>query len=82
MEKNHHIMFCYTWRANNEKGNGSNIFQNETRELTMNDIDEAVDFIKCFVEKTMNHNKESVQIIFTNIIHLNHCSMDEFYDSK
>ena len=82
MEKVQHIMFCYTWRANGESGNGSNILQNKTKELTMKDINEAVEFIQIFIEKRMSHSKKSIQVIMTNIIHLNYCSYDDFYNNK
>lgn len=81
-EKLHHIMFCYTWRANSESGSGHQILQNETKELTMNDINEAVSFIKDGIESKMNHSKTSIQIIITNIIHLNYCRTSDFYNSK
>ena len=80
--KLHHIMFCYDWRANGEGGNGHKILQNEKKELTMKDIDEAIDFIKVSIEDKMNHSKKSIQVIITNIIHLNCCTMDEFYNNK
>lgn len=58
------------------------ILQSETKELTMNDIDEAVSFIKDGIESKMNHSKTSIQIIITNIIHLNYCRTSDFYNSK
>lgn len=79
--KLHHFMFCYTWRANGEKGNGSNILQNKYKHLTMKDMDEAAEFIKLFVCKKMNHDKESIQVVFTNIIHLAYCANSEFYNN-
>lgn len=78
----HHIMFCYAWNANGQHGEGYQILQNETKELTMSDINEAIDFIKIGIEKAMSHSKNSIKVIFTNIVHLNHCTNDEFYNKK
>lgn len=80
--KLHHFMFCYVWRANGEKGEGHNILQNDSKNLTMKDIDEAVSFIKVFISKRMHHDKDSIQVIFTNVIHLAHLKNSEFYNNE
>ena len=72
-------MFCYKWYANREQGDASHVLQNDSEFLTMKDINEAADFCKLFVEKKMHHSKESTNIVFTNIIKLNHCTSTEFY---
>ena len=80
--KLHHFMFCYVWRANGEKGEGHSILQNDSKDLTMKDIDEAVSFIKVFISKRMHHDKDSIQVIFTNVIHLAYLENSEFYNNE
>lgn len=72
-------MFCYTWRANGQNGNGSKIMQSDSDRIISKDINEAVGICQDFVSEQMHHNKSSIQIIFTNIIRLSYCSENEFY---
>lgn len=78
-QKLYWFMICYTWRANNQSGNGSNILCGDSEEIRDKDIVIATESCKDFVSKKMHHDKESIQIIFTNIIRLSHCTRDEFY---
>lgn len=73
------FMFCYQWTANNQQGRGSKILSNDNDFLISKDIGEASSVCAEFVGQQMNHDKDSVKIIFTNIIKLNHCTQDEFY---
>lgn len=77
--KYHFFMFCYTWRANGEQGNGSNVLLNNARFINDSDLSDASKYIKEFIGKRMNHNEDAIQVIFTNIIHLNHCTKKEYY---
>lgn len=79
-EKFYWFMICYTWRANNQSGNGSNILCGDSDQIHDKDISTASDSCKDFVSKKMHYDKESIQIIFTNIIKLAHCTRDEFYE--
>ena len=78
-EKFYWFMICYTWQANGQSGNGTKILKSDAESLLNKDINEATDMCKEFVGEKMHHNKDSVQIIFTNIIKLAHCSHSEFY---
>lgn len=78
-EKFYWFMFCYTWRANGQNGNGSKILRSDSDQILSSDINDAVGLCKEFVGEQMHHNKESIQIIFTNIIKLAHCTNSEFH---
>lgn len=78
-DKYYWFMFCYYWQANNQSGNGSKILSGDSSDLNNRDINDVISHCKEFVGKQMHHDKDSVQIIFTNIIRLNHCTNSEFY---
>ena len=78
-KKFHVFMFCYSWLANGQCGTGHKTLFNENKELRNSDLNDAVSFIQEQVQKNNNHNKESVSIVFSNIIHLNYCTQAEFY---
>lgn len=81
-EKIHHIMFCYIWHGGQHKGDGHKILQNKTKELTLKDINEAADFIKSDVCSKFEYAESKIQVVMTNIIHLNYCSANEFYGTE
>ncbi|MEG1232399.1 MAG: hypothetical protein RSE18_01085 [Acinetobacter sp.] len=81
-KKYHVFMFCYSWFANGQHGLGHKTLFNENKELRNSDLNDAISFIQEQVQKNNNHNKESVSIVFSNIIHLNYCTQAEFYQEE
>lgn len=78
-EKYYWFMICYIWQSNGKSGNGSYVLSNDSTEILNRDIASAIDAIKEFSGKQVNHDKDSMKIIITNIINLAHCTVDEFY---
>lgn len=81
-DKRYFFMFCYTWCANNQSGDGYEILNNDVESLVLKDITDAKDIIKNSIQEKMHHNKESISVIITNIIKLNYCTHDDFYGNQ
>lgn len=81
-KKYHVFMFCYSWFANGQRGIGYKTLFNENKELRNSDLNDAISFIQEQVQKNNNHDKESVSIVFSNIIHINYCTQTEFYQEE
>lgn len=78
-DKFHHFMFCYTWYANSQNGSGYQILHNDQKLIVNKDIKDANSFIQDEIQKKFQHDKNAIQVIITNIIHLNYCTKDEFW---
>lgn len=78
-KKYHVFMFCYSWFANGQRGIGHKALFNESREIKNSDLNDAISIIQEQVQRNNNHDKDSVSIVFSNIIHINYCTQAEFY---
>lgn len=81
-EKYHVFMFCYSWSANGQHGVGHKTLFSKSREIKNSDLNDAISMIQEQVQRNNNHNKDSISIVFSNIIHINYCTQAEFYQEE
>lgn len=79
-EKLYNYMFCYNWSTTGKSGSGHHVVHCATKGFVSKDINEAKEIIKNEVSQGIGIlDKESIKIIFTNIILLSHCTEDEYH---
>lgn len=79
-DKLYNYMFCYNWSSNGRSGCGHHVVHARTKGFVNGNINKVKEIIKDEVSQGVGiPGKDSIKIIFTNIILLSHCTQEEYY---
>lgn len=79
-DKLYNYMFCYIWSFDGRNGAGHHVIHGRTKGFVHKDINKVEDIIKDEVSQGTGFlDKDSIKIIFTNIILLSRCTQEEYY---